>query len=72
MRQDELFIIENAAADDDLDVLLATHRCADCAEYAFLWVSVDDGAAEAWLCETCADEREAAVRSERAQRDRAA
>lgn len=56
MTGDEQFIIENAAADDDLDLLLATHRCADCAEYAFLEVRGDDGAT-LWLCAGCADER---------------
>jgi hypothetical protein len=55
MTRDEQFIIENAGADDDLDLLLATHRCADCAADAFL---VAEGE---WLCVGCAEvaEREA-------------
>lgn len=51
MTKDERFIIENAAAGDDLDALLATHRCTDCAEFTFLYF---DGL---WLCQTCSDER---------------
>jgi hypothetical protein len=48
MTRDEQFIIENAAADADLDLLLAVHRCVDCAADAFLDV---DGE---WLCVECA------------------
>ncbi|MHA7985595.1 hypothetical protein ACX9R5_07275 [Rathayibacter sp. CAU 1779] len=47
MTRDEQFIIENAAADDDLDLLLATHRCAVCAADAFLEA---DGE---WFCVEC-------------------
>jgi hypothetical protein len=54
MTRDEQFIFENADADDDLDVLLATHRCADCAEPAFL--SFDDEGESGWLCAECAGE----------------
>ncbi len=61
MTRDERFIIENAAEGDDLDLLLATHRCADCGDYAFLDVRGPDGSAE-WLCPTCADEREVELR----------
>jgi hypothetical protein len=63
MTSDERFIIENAAADDDLDLLLATHRCADCAEYAFLEIEGE------WLCVGCAEavEREAAAASRERQ-----
>ncbi|GAB3392337.1 hypothetical protein GCM10027568_19410 [Humibacter soli] len=57
MTKDEQFIIENAEADDDLDVLLATHRCADCAEPAFLQVEDQDGRS-VWLCVGCAEESE--------------
>ena len=72
MTKDEQFIIENAAADDDLDLLLATHRCADCAEYAFLEVVTPDGAM-LWLCAGCADEREQEEQAaERAEPARAA
>jgi hypothetical protein len=63
MTSDEQFIFENAAADDDLDLLLATHRCADCAEFAFLLVETSDGAL--WLCSGCADEREGEERDAR-------
>jgi hypothetical protein len=49
MTRDEQFIIENAGADDDLDLLLATHRCADCAADAFLQVEGE------WLCVGCAE-----------------
>lgn len=52
MTRDELFIIENAGADDDLDLLLATHRCADCAADAFLEIEGE------WLCIGCADAAE--------------
>jgi hypothetical protein len=48
MTRDEQYIIENAAAGDDLDLLLATHRCADCGADAFLDV------ASVWLCVECA------------------
>jgi hypothetical protein len=51
MTRDERYIIENADAGDDLDVLLATRRCSDCADLAFLFT---DGL---WLCQVCADER---------------
>lgn len=56
MTRDEQFIIENADADDDLDALLATHRCADCAEPAFL--QFDDEGESVWLCAECAGELE--------------
>lgn len=47
MTRDEQFIIENAAAGDDLDLLLATHRCTDCAADAFLELSGE------WFCIDC-------------------
>ncbi|HWD61646.1 MAG TPA: hypothetical protein VG369_04060 [Humibacter sp.] len=56
MTRDEQFIFENADADDDLDVLLATHRCSDCAEPAFLLF--DDEGESLWLCAECAGESE--------------
>jgi hypothetical protein len=52
MTRDEQYIIENAGSGDDLDALLATRRCADCAEFTFIFI---DGL---WLCQVCADERE--------------
>lgn len=66
MTRDEQFIIENAAADDDLDVLLSTHRCADCGADAVL------DTAAGWLCVECADdadsESETAISASRVQR----
>ncbi|GAB3800868.1 hypothetical protein GCM10028798_16010 [Humibacter antri] len=58
MTRDEQFIIENAGAGDDLDLLLATHRCADCAADAIVEVEGDDGVT-LWLCADCAGERDA-------------
>ena len=56
MTRDEQFIMQNAGIGDDLDLLLATHRCADCADPAFLLV--DDDGEPTWLCASCADESE--------------
>lgn len=52
MTRDERYIIENAESGDDLDALLATRRCADCAEFTFIFVE------GLWLCQMCADERQ--------------
>jgi len=62
MTRDEQFIIENAAADDDLDLLFATHRCADCGADAFLETT------SGWSCVDCAAAAEASTAAVRLER----